>query len=373
MITTSDRSSEDRHQPTRGTPQVAGGALRPVFVAVFVPMPNVDSPSLVVRSRRLGRHHDAVRDAANAYYECLLVLFASARRWNPEARLLLMTTSATPDWFRRSTQQFDLELIRQPFRHAPQDADKERRFVSSLYTLDAIEWIAAQDDADQVFILLDADTVVLGTLDATRWRSRLGYLGWPFRLGYDFNGLPLERFKELLVSSGRPRPAEPVLAGGEFYAGGAEVFQALALELREIEQLNRGAARHGEAPLRTEEHYLSLAVPSLPADNCLDIADRIWTAPHHRTVNGTESRLLIWHLPSEKGRGFHRIVPAAVDTRSWFWTAPHEKFVDTMGTHMGVTRRTWKRLTQDWVWNVRRRGLHWGGATGAPFSHGPPW
>ena len=336
-------------------------------------MCNVDSANMLVRKDRLGGDCDPAQQAAEAYYECLVVLFASARRWHAEARLVLFTPAEVPTWFRRTAQCLNLELVAQPFRHIPPDANSGRRFVSSLYTLDAIDWIAARGDEAEVFILLDADTVVLGPLEATRWIERLGYLGWALKAGYNFNGLPLAKYRELVSKSGLPEPTEPEVVGGEFLAGSTTVFQLLARETARVEQLNLNNGLDGKLALTTEEQVLSLAVPYLARDNSLNIANRIWTAPHHRTVDGTQRKLLIWHLPSEKGRGFRKLARAAIDSRSWFWKVPRAQFLDEIGKLMGVTRRTPYRMAQDWVWNARGRRFKKGALASERVLYGPPW
>lgn len=344
---------------------------RPVFASVFVPMQNVDSSNILLGRRNQGSQTLA-QQAAAAYYECLVVLFASARRWHPEARLLLFTPAEVPSWFRQRAHSLDLELVAQPFRHVPPDADSGRFFVSSLYTLDAIDWIATQGSQDEVFLLLDADTVLLGPLDPARWAQRLGYLGWAMKPGYDFHGLPFSSYWELVSKSGLPDPAEPQVVGGEFLAGSTAVFRLLAREAARVEQLNVSKGPGSKLPLTSEEHVLSLAVPYLQRDNSLSVVNRIWTTAHHRTVDGREDELLIWHLPGEKGRGFHKAVDAAADNRSWLWRAPRPRYLGKMGRIMGVTGRSTYRRAEDWTWSARGR-LRNGKRAQDPVVYGPPW
>lgn len=351
--------------------QVAQRNYRLVFASAFVPMQSVDSPSVRLRKKN-GGNQTSAQQAAEAYYECLIVLFASARRWHPEAHLVLFTPAEVPIWFGQSAQSLNLELIPQPFWRLPPNAGSGRRFVSSLYTLDAIDWIAAHGSEKEIFMLLDADTVVTGTLEATRWVEKLGYLGWALKPGYDFNGLPLAKYQDLVSKSGLPKPVNPQIVGGEFLAGSTAVFHLLANETARVEQLDHNNASDGELALTTEEQVLSLAVPYLARDNSRDIANRIWTAPHHRTTDGAERKLLIWHLPSEKGRGFHDAAHAATDDRSWLWRTPREEFLNHIGKTMGVTTRTPHRVAQDWVQNAKRR-LRSGSSTGDPVLYGPPW
>jgi hypothetical protein len=322
---------------------------RLVFAAVFIPMTSVDSPNVHIAKRRIEDGTARAQRTVEAYYECLVVLFCSARRWHPEARLILFTPVEVPNWFLTSTLHLNLEQIPIPFLHKPTDADSGRPFVSSLYTLDAIDWIGTEGGDDDIFLLLDADIVILGHVDATTWAQKIGYLGWRMDDGHDFNGLTLEKYSKLVLQSGLPAPREPEIIGGEFIAGSTKLFASLAKEISRVQDLVISCGQF----LSTEEHYLSLALPYLPRDNSPSVVNRIWTYSLHRKIQGNESDLLIWHLPQEKGRGFHKVVAYAFDQNSWFWNASPKKFVSRMGRLMGVTVLTPNRVGQDFIWGVK--------------------
>jgi hypothetical protein len=322
-----------------------------VFGWAFVPVERVDSPNL----HRKGLRRQSPVDAIEEYYVCLAVSCASARRWHPAARLVLFTPGDRPAWFERVRQRLAVEIVEQPFRHLPPDAESGRRFVGSTYTLDAADWISQQGSSEEVWILLDPDTVTLGPVDVERWTSLLGHLTWPLEARNPNNGLSCAKYQALRPVLGLRDSDEPIVVGGEFLAGSKDVFRRLSAEAARVWQVNLTLAADGDLPLKTEEHVLSMVLPTLPADDSRDVADRIWTAARYRTVNGTESRLLIWHLPSEKGRGFRRVLQAALDTSSWFWTAPRILFVEEVGRRMSVTERSPLRRARDWAGQLSQR------------------
>jgi len=353
---------------------------RPVFSSVFVPMPTVDNMNVHVNWQRNNAGMTKAERAVRAYYDCLVVLFASARRWHPEARLILFTTDDVPEWFRIETDALDLEIIAIPFNHQPPDMNSGTYFRSPFYKLDAIDWIALQGGPDEIYLLLDSDEVVVGHIDVSGWAEKLGYLGWEMKDDYAFHGLTVARYAELVARSGLPEPVNPQVVGGEFIAGSVKLYRLLAKEIARIEQLNLEYVRDHNPPLGTEENYYSLALPYLPTENCLAIVTRIWTSLHHRTVSGTERDLLIWHLPVEKGRGFDKAAKVAVDRTSWFWSSPRNEFIEKMGRIMGVTGLSPSRVIHDLFWGfigllryARETLFHHGKMPQGGNAHGPPW
>ena len=148
---------------------------------------------------------------------------------------------------------------------------------------------------------------------------------------------------------------EPLVLVGNVLAGGKDVFRRLSGEAARVRQVNLALAADGELPLKTEGHVLSMVLPILPSDESRDVANRSWTAARYRTVNGTEGRLLIWHLPSEEGRGFRRLLQATLDTSSWFWTAPRKIFVGEVSRRMRVAERSPLLRARDWVGQLSQR------------------
>jgi hypothetical protein len=97
-----------------------------VFAWAFVPVERVDSPNV---PRFKGLRRRSPLDAIEEYYVCLAVSCASARRWHPAARLVLFTPGDRPAWFERARQRLAVEIVEQPFRHLPPDAESGRKFV----------------------------------------------------------------------------------------------------------------------------------------------------------------------------------------------------------------------------------------------------
>lgn len=322
------------------------------FAWAFVPSEQVDSPNLKRKGlRRTGR---SPANALQQYYVCLAVSCASARRWHPDARLVLFTPSDRPAWFERVQSQLAVETVAQPFQHLPPDAEIRRDFVTSTYTLDVVEWIARHGSNEETWIVLDPDTVIVGPVDGHRFARMLGGLWWPLEPANYFNGLSHAKYLALRPTFGLCDGVEPIAVGGEFLAGSTDVFGRLSAEVEKVWRANLALRADAEPPLKTEEHVLSFVFPKLEADNSQDLARRIFTHATYRTVDGTEADLRIWHLPGEKGRGFRRVLTATRNPDSWFWRAPRNVFIAEIGKRMNVTQRSLVRRMRDWTAGLRQ-------------------
>ncbi|WP_323986583.1 hypothetical protein [Microbacterium plantarum] len=305
----------------------------------FAPMPAEQNPN-VKRS-----------SSTDVYFCAAFVAFASFRRWNPETDLVLVTNSTpSPRWISEFAN-IGVSVRFEPFDHLPPTGFSDR-FLGSLYLLDALRLDA------EYLLLVDPDVLCVDTVA-------------PLLMHHDaVSAISIPSPPTVAINGLRPRDAQRILGrldvdqyaaintprhlGGELYgiprSRIAEVRNRV--EIAWSEALRAWAA--GEPHFRTEEHVMTYALAGVPVHEASDHVRRIWTAHSHRTVYGDEDTLSIWHLPSEKDRGFKRLYKAAANPQSWFWQGERRTFVDTSARLLGVRRRHPLRLILDAVAHALR-------------------
>jgi hypothetical protein len=104
--------------------------------------------------------------------------------------------------------------------------------------------------------------------------------------------------------------APPIeLYGGEFYALSVTSLPKLAAKIDEFWSWMKAEGVKTFGDNLTEEHAMSVVLAQF-GDNVYSasgLIKRIWTASVFSTVNGSETSIPIWHLPSEKKKGFVKL------------------------------------------------------------------
>lgn len=282
------------------------------------------------------------------YERCLRVFFASARRWNPEAVLHLVTNVPAEGIFAAGTiRLFDRLAVRRSVVENGHETPKGfyGKWQNQFYVLDVGATVLATGPADDdVVLVLDSDCLVTGPIAETVVGDEgLASLVIPTPADVEENGVSPRQMAALareLPGTGWPGSDDtaPYL-GGEVLAARVSVLRRI---LERGEMIFPWALRRraeGQPSLNEEAHLLSLAVHTLdlPRADASAFIDRLWTQPwKFRTVRAGSAGLLVWHLPAEKKTGLLRIDRAVRDGRSWFWNAPRERWVRTAGRFTGV-------------------------------------
>ena len=248
------------------------------------------------------------------YYRCMVVCYASLRRLYPAAQLSLFTNRELPEPFHGQLKSLAVNTVICTSRFVDDTAFKNG-FPGCLYTLDVIEYLSKQQNDFNTLILLDSDCVVRyrldGLLDKLQGGSECMYAYLP---GYPVN----------MVANGQSRAsltlalsyftgemiATPIeLYGGEFYALSVTSLPKLAARIDGFWLWMKAGGIKKFGDNLTEEHAMSV-VRAQYGDNvqgASGLIKRIWTASVFSTVNGSESAIPIWHLPSEKKKGFVKL------------------------------------------------------------------
>lgn len=305
-------------------------------VTVAVPFVRVDSsqnPNLRVGSGA---------DPALAYFRAMVVAFASIRRFHPDINLKLISNAPPPAEFEGDLATLRVDVADVPFAHRP-PVGFTNRFEASLYLLDAL----ADADAETT-IFIDPDVLCVKPLDGMlsqvgREAGAIWMKNYPPE--HDINGLTRRQAGELHELLGEPAYA-PMHFGGEVYVFPRQQVSRVLARCEKAWDLALARHADGLSKFVTEEHILSYALRGAPVCDINAHAARIWTARTHRTVDGTERDLALWHLPAEKDRGFAAAYSAFRRER---WPTNTNDFRDWAAREMGVYNRTPKRLVIDIV------------------------
>ncbi|MDT7858016.1 hypothetical protein RQM47_15320 [Rubrivirga sp. S365] len=296
------------------------------------------------------------------YWRCVAVFFASARRWAPDARLVLATNvEAVPAVDGRDLGTFldrlGVEVVRLPYTFRPPPG-YYGAWRNQFYVFDVVRWLAAEVEPGGVGMVLDSDCVWARPPDRmaamTRRHGALTYdLGLPE--GGEQNGLTLAQmgalYADLAPTLGGEAPeTAPPYVGGELVAATGDVLgQIDALAARLWPEMLR---RHGAGrPHFNEEAqalswiYHRLGIAYGTANPFLR---RIWTT----LLQGDDARapdldLTVWHVPGEKRYGLRRAFAEAVDPGSRFWTLGGDAWRGHVGGQLGLPGRSLRKLALD--------------------------
>lgn len=285
------------------------------------------------------------------YFRSMAAAFASARRWSPDVRLVLLTDGDPHPVSNDLFAAAGVEVRRRPFKHMP-PAGFLPYFAGSLYMLDAL----AEFDG-QSTLYLDPDILCVAPLDPLFELGARGVAALPIEYPptYPVNGLSRTGAGALHELLGQPGPAAPVHYGGECYV----VPQAASREVHDRTeaawQWSQQRWQAGETHFFTEEHLLSYTLAGMDTQSLSPYAKRIWTTSRFRNVEGDEDSLLLWHLPAEKGKAMDAIFAVASDAGSWFWTADSAEFKHRVGHLANFHGRTFSKWSRDLLGTTARK------------------
>jgi hypothetical protein len=251
------------------------------------------------------------RAKLDMYYRCMIVCYASLRRLYPSAQLALFTNRELPQPFNGQLQSLQVATEICGARYVS-DACFTNGFPGCLLTLDVIEQLASQSSGRfKLLVLLDSDCIARrrmpGMIETLRdTASVYAYEpGYPVTMvanGQSRASLTLALSYRLGRMIERPIP----LYGGEFFALSAAVLPVLASRIEAFWcwMKSEGVKTFGSD--LTEEHVMSVVLgePGIRIHGADTLVKRIWTAANFSTIDGNEDDISIWHLPSEKKKGF---------------------------------------------------------------------
>lgn len=306
----------------------------------FTPAPAAQSPNL-------RRTTDA--GAASAYYRAIVVAFASVRRWNPEQNLVFVSDSEPPAPDASKMAELGVRTLVVPFRHRPPEGFWPT-FNASLFTIDAMDALIEHSSVEERILLMDPDVVCTGSLEPVFSDIAGGGVlvyptGFPaYEKSQGLSALEAMPMHQLLDPELVDPPAH---YGGEIYGFTPEGLRPVLARAEDAWQLSLARWADQQPRFVTEEHLLNYALRRAPLRDASRYLRRIPTAPTNRDVRGDEFSLLLWHLLSEKDRGFISLAEAVERRDSWFWRYDRQSYLSQLGRITGIPRRPPRRWLYD--------------------------
>lgn len=246
------------------------------------------------------------------YYRCMVVCYASIQRLYPQAQLALFSNSELPEPYASHLASLGVKTVILDGRYVADDLFSNH-FPGCLYTLDVIAHLAERKQDFEHLILLDNDCIMRRRLDEL-FEGTNSQAIYAYEPGYDVNMIANGQSRASLtlalsyLQHNILNPPIPML-GGEFFAIPSSQLTVLAQHIETFWSWMKttGCAIFGNQ--LTEEHVMSAALCISNMQTCLAATyiKRIWTTEHFSTVDGGESSLAIWHLPSEKKKGLAKM------------------------------------------------------------------
>lgn len=264
------------------------------------------------------------RSKLDMYYRCMVVCYASIRRLYQGAQMALFSNRELPEPFNGQLKSLGVNTVLCTSRYVDDTAFKNG-FPGCLFTLDVFEYLAQQPNDFSHLILLDSDCIVRGRLDGL-----LDKLGgeeegiYAYEPGYPTNMVANGQSRASLTLalsyfSGQMIVPPIPLYGGEFYALSTKSLPQLATRIAAFWEWMKAEGILTFGDNLTEEHVMSVVLTQSRNNvhGASALVKRIWTAAVFSTVDGSESGIPVWHLPSEKKKGFVKLYQHWLDNKGF--------------------------------------------------------
>lgn len=290
------------------------------------------------------------------YWQCMVVMYATSFRFNPSAKHYLFINipiSDFPsingvniaDWLTNR----GVSIVRLDYSYRP-PCDYFRAWNSVFFLFDAMRYFVSAKRQDDQYIFLDPDCVWLrSAVSIERSIQKYSLLGYEevYPLEQSINGLSicdLNLISEEIFKS--PNCTLLRYFGGEFYAMGYSGLCLVHHEFLNVWRMMLSRYKNGLKKFNTEEHFMTYIYNKLNMNNNEGnlYIRRMWTLYKHYEVLPSDMDLTVWHLPTEKGRGFKKISRQVLDPSSRFWRVPDEDLAAYLAPYFRVVFTPWTRL-----------------------------
>lgn len=292
----------------------------------------------------------------NIYWRCLLLFFATSRRFNKDQQHLLFTNVKTlPRVDGKSVKSMleDMEVVTiyTDFKYKTPKGYFDL-FQNQFYEFSILEYIVSHNTTQQdQYLILDSDCIFTRPVaDLFDEAEITGFISFedPCTTELVIHGLSRINMQQLYQElSGLPVNEIPGYHLGEFFLASVknitiifEGFMELWPEL--MRRHEAGLPKFNEEAQTLSYLYYKNGFKASTKTNYLK---RIWTNPvFYRNVAPSDVDVAIWHLPSEKTFGLARLYQTLVHkSTDYGLILSNASFLSTIKTALGIPQLTISR------------------------------
>lgn len=331
-------------------------------------MTNIVSTWFYVQGSQEGGQFAQIREDSasekfrDIYRRCIGVFFASARRANPDAHLILFLNRPWADSCTRATIEVGLLLDQLEVERKVISYDHEppRSFTDSwrnqFFVLDVLHQLQSNLSATDNAVILDSDVIWTSRNKAEEFWASVRHEGLTtYEVGYapstSVNGLSINDLRELICELGSSSTARLTYCGGEIVGGTGELIKVLSSESSRIWSYLMSRHRLDPSVAFEEAHVLSMAYASMGHEpgSADDHIRRLWTQPlKPRNVRAQDLDLSLWHVPAEKKYGFARLYQDLLrHGADHFLAESDEAFKKRVSSRLGIPRNSVSKIVLD--------------------------
>ena len=292
-------------------------------------------------------------DQSDEYYKCIVVSFMSFRKFNPDINLVLATNISPPTTYLSWLDKLGVKIRKIPFTYEPpfEFGDK---FKGCFYIFDAIN--VATDDA----LYIDPDFLCIKDLKnlSRELDTKVGIFELDFPKDYKINGMTVNEAAEIW-SIFKPWATTPPNNlshfGGEAIYIPLEKLAEVNSDIDKVWNWNKHQAKSGQKLLTTEEHIFTNLLKSTDLVLLNNYISRVWTARSFSENQGSKkpvTELSMWHLPSEKNRGF-KVMYETLNSSNNLLEMDNEKFISMCLEIFHIDSRLYKFIYKLRKWFIR--------------------
>jgi hypothetical protein len=289
-----------------------------------------------------------------AYWKCLVVFFISSLRFNKNAQHILYTNDLRDVIcdgldLKKFLQEHGVEILTHKFQYFKPPNGYSTAFKNAFYKLDIIKKLGEQRNTNIDCLLLDADCIWVNNADALHHelQEKNCIFLYDYYTTKDPNPPYLERTRDRHYKKDVGKVykeidpnfdvAEPIVFGGEVIAGSAthlgvigdlltQSFEYILAKYKNEKELPKFP--NGENLFWGMEYWSSLVYNQLPMPwiEMSKYIRRVFKFDLSSANLPEVYQLAIWHLLSEKDRGFQYMYDEIINKKSLFWTSSQEEF-----------------------------------------------
>jgi hypothetical protein len=241
-----------------------------------------------------------------SYFKCIAVTCHSFRANNPDMKIILITNQKLEGEIKFILSALSVKVIITPFSFNP-PADFGDNFRGCFYLFDALKVL--EEDS----LIVDPDVICLGNLKPMidGLSNKIAVFNPNFHPEKAINGISPNAAADIFKGYKQDyRILSPKHVGGEAIFFPKDAISRFTAEVSQFWEWNVSQAEKKLRFLTTEEHIITCIIGDTDCDTLSGYISRIWTTRAYKDIEGEEKdpdRLILWHLPSEKNKGFRRV------------------------------------------------------------------